>query len=101
MAQLVKNLPAVQETWVRSLGREDPRRGEQLPTPYSGLENSMDGIVYGVADKSDTTERLSLSLHPVAECLWGSCVTLPEMIVRFSCHIRRGEPYGTPPAAPL
>ena len=24
MAQLVKNLPAVQETWVRSLGQEDP-----------------------------------------------------------------------------
>ena len=23
MAQIVKNLPAVQETWVRSLGRED------------------------------------------------------------------------------
>ena len=24
MAQMVKNLPAIQETWVRSLGREDP-----------------------------------------------------------------------------
>ena len=24
MAQMVKNLPAVQETWVRSLGWEDP-----------------------------------------------------------------------------
>ena len=24
IAQLVKNLPAVQETWVRSLGWEDP-----------------------------------------------------------------------------
>ena len=24
MAQLVKNLPAMQETWVRSLGLEDP-----------------------------------------------------------------------------
>ena len=24
MTQLVKNLPAMQETWVRSLGREDP-----------------------------------------------------------------------------
>ena len=24
IAQLVKNLPAVQEAWVRSLGREDP-----------------------------------------------------------------------------
>ena len=24
MAQLVKNLPAMQETWVQSLGQEDP-----------------------------------------------------------------------------
>ena len=24
MAQIVKNLPAMQETWVRSLGQEDP-----------------------------------------------------------------------------
>ena len=27
-AQMVKNLPAVQETWVQSLGREDPREKE-------------------------------------------------------------------------
>ena len=33
MAQLVKNLPAMWETWVRSLGWEDPRRRERLPTP--------------------------------------------------------------------
>ena len=28
MAQIVKNLPAMQETWVRSLGREDPLEKE-------------------------------------------------------------------------
>ena len=28
IAQLVKNLPAVQEAWVRSLGREDPLEKE-------------------------------------------------------------------------
>ena len=28
MAQWVKNLPAVQETWVRSLGQEDPLEKE-------------------------------------------------------------------------
>ena len=33
MAQLVKNLPAMQETWVRSLGWEDPWRRAQQPTP--------------------------------------------------------------------
>ena len=29
IAQLVKNLPAGQETWVRSLGREDPLEKEK------------------------------------------------------------------------
>ena len=28
VAQMVKNLPAVQETWVRSLSREDPLEEE-------------------------------------------------------------------------
>ena len=35
MAQLVKNLPAIQEPWVRSLGWEDPWRRERLSTPVS------------------------------------------------------------------
>ena len=44
-AQWVKNLPAMQETWVRSLGREDsPGEGKRYPLQYSGLENSMDCI---------------------------------------------------------
>ena len=30
---MVKNLPAMQETWVRSLGREDPLEKERLLTP--------------------------------------------------------------------
>ena len=33
VAQLVKNLPEMQETWVQSLGWEDPWRKERLPTP--------------------------------------------------------------------
>ena len=37
-----------------------PWRRERLPRQYSGLENSMDCTVHGVAE-SDTTERLSLS----------------------------------------
>ena len=83
---MVKNLPAMQETCVRSLSQEDPLRRDMLPTPvflggsagrestcnggdlgsmsrlgrspgeekgyplqYSGLENSKDCIVHGVA----------------------------------------------------
>ena len=49
VAQLVKNLPAMWETWVRSLGWEDsPGEGKGSPLQYSGLENSMDGIAHGV-----------------------------------------------------
>ena len=31
VAQMVKNLPAVQETWVPSLGQEDPLEKEMAP----------------------------------------------------------------------
>ena len=33
VAQMVKNLPAMQETWVGSLGWEDPWRRAWQPTP--------------------------------------------------------------------
>ena len=33
MAETVKNLPAIQETWVQSLGQEDPRRRVWQATP--------------------------------------------------------------------
>ena len=60
MAQLVKNLPAMWETWVQSLGLEDsPGEGKGYPLQYSVLENSMDYIVHGVA-KSWTQLLLSL-----------------------------------------
>ena len=50
MSQLVKNPPAIQETWVRSLGWEDTlEKGKATHSTYSVLENSMDYIVHGVA----------------------------------------------------
>ena len=33
MAQMVKNLPAVQETWVQSLAQEDPLEKEMASIP--------------------------------------------------------------------
>ena len=62
VAQLVKNLPAPWETWVRSLCWEDPWRREWLHTPvfwpgeFHGLYSSWG------RKESDMTERLSLSL---------------------------------------
>ena len=55
VAQVVKNLPAMWETWVRSLGWEDcPGEGNGTPFQCSCLENPMDvgawwATVHGVA----------------------------------------------------
>ena len=42
MAQTVTNLPAMQETWVRSLGWEDPLEKRKLHAPVLFLGNPMD-----------------------------------------------------------
>ena len=61
--QLVKNLPAMQKTPVRFLGQEEPLEKEKAtPLRCSGIENSMDCTVHGGHKKSDTAERISLSL---------------------------------------
>ena len=58
MAQLVKNPPAIQETWVRSLGWEDPL--EKGKATHSSI---LTWRIHGLGRKeSDTTERLSLSI---------------------------------------
>ena len=63
VAQLIKNLPAVGETWVQSLGREDPLQKGKGTTPCSGLENSMACLYSPWGHKElDETEQLSLSL---------------------------------------
>ena len=50
VTQLVKNPAAMRETWVRSLGWEDPlEKGTNgCSLQYSGLENSRDCIDNGV-----------------------------------------------------
>ena len=69
MAQMVKSLPAVQETRVRSLGREDPP-GKGIATHSSILarrppwpEEPGRILSCGVSE-SDLTEQLSLSQVP-------------------------------------
>ena len=55
MAQTVKNQPVMQETWVRSLGWEDPLEGGHgNPLQHSCLQNphgqrSLAAAVHGVA----------------------------------------------------
>ena len=81
-AQQVKNLPAMQETWILSAGWEDsPGEVKGYLLQYSGLENSTECIVHGVK-KSQT--RLNdfhfhwlkkinpLSLYHTSSCVLSS-----------------------------
>ena len=47
VVQLVKNPHAMWETWVGSLGWEDPGEGKGYLLQYSGLENSIDYSPWG------------------------------------------------------
>ena len=100
VTQMEKHLPAMQETWVRSLGREDPLEKKMAThSSISCLENPMDrGVwwttVHGAAE-SDMTERStvlrgcswqSVLMSDYEDCLfWGSvCLRL------LTGHPRRG-----------
>ena len=66
VAQTVENLPAMQETWVWSLGWEDSPGGHGNPLQYSCLENphgqkSLAGYSLWGCKESDMTEWLSTS----------------------------------------
>ena len=65
VAQRVKRLPTMQETWIRSLGREDPLEKEMQPTPVllpekSHGRRSLVGYSPWGCKESDTTEQLHI-----------------------------------------
>ena len=65
VAQMVKNLPTMQESWVWSLGQEDPLEKEWLPTSVPGEsqgKRSLVGYCSWGHKKSDMTEGQTLSL---------------------------------------
>ena len=61
MAQLEKNLPAMRETWVWSLGWEDPLKKEKA-THSSILAWRIPQTAQSTELQRVTTEQLSLSL---------------------------------------
>ena len=71
MVQTVKNLPAMQESWVQSLGWEDLLE-EGMPTHSSILawripmdRGTWQATVHGVTKESDMTEWLSTAPNTV------------------------------------
>ena len=69
IAQLVKNLPAMPETWVRFLGQEDPLEKEMAI--YSSIlawripwTEEPGGLQSMGSQESDTTWRLNCHPHP-------------------------------------
>ena len=111
VAQLVKNLPALRETWVRSLDWEDPlEKGKATHSSILAcLENSIDYTVHGVTKSwawlSDfhfqtqrVTERATTPNPPCffglvseytvcADALDNRCIVLPE-VQRYKNDVR-------------
>ena len=73
VAQTEKSLPAMRETWVRSLGWEDPLEKEVEPTPVflpgeSHGWRRLGGCSPWGHKESDTTEQLT----PGARAVWSA-----------------------------
>ena len=90
VTQMVKNLPAMQKTWVQSQGREDPPEKGIQPTPvflpgeFHG-QRSLAGYSPWGHKESDRTERLTLLtffMHPVS-----ITVKVLEIEVKLLSHV--------------
>jgi len=79
VAQRLKHLPAMWETWVRSLGQEDPLEKE-MATHSSILAwripwtEELGGLQSMGRKESDTTERLHFHFHFDEDCQVYMCV---------------------------
>ena len=71
MAQLVKNLPAIQETWVQSLGWEDHLKKGKATHPSILAWRIPWTIDHGVANSQTKRLTLSLSFHIMLSSLKG------------------------------
>ena len=61
MAQMVKPLPAMRETWVQSLGHEDPLEKEMATHSSTHAWRGLVGCSPWGCTKSGTTEQLLTS----------------------------------------
>ena len=92
MDQMVKNLPAMQETWVLSLGCEDPLEKGMVThssildwrIPWTEEPEGLKGYSSSGHEELDMTEQLTQSLHDSCECF--QCLD-GEYYVSKSCKM--------------
>ena len=98
----------MQETWVWSLGWEDPWRRESL-LQYSGLENSMDCKVHGVTKSGTRLSDFHFHCHQILIChIYANILFLIKKIFRFTaakslqlCPTLCDPTDGSPPGSPV
>ena len=97
VAQTVKNLPAMRETRIQSLGREDPLKKRMAThANISCLENSMErgawrSTVHGVLESNTTEKRTlvgqglgrTLLASPIILIFFGQCSECLQHVVLF------------------
>ena len=77
MAQTVKNLPATQETWVQSLGQEDPLEKEMATNagifawriPWTEEPGGLQSMGSQSQTQLSFHTQLTLSLSDILKCL--------------------------------
>ena len=82
--QTVKNLPAMQETWVQSPGWEDPLKegmathssilAWRIPMDRGGFRAPMESVGYSPWGRKESDETERLSTFTYTGCLW--CLSL-------------------------
>ena len=88
-AQLVKNLPAMQETQFRSLGRRSPGEGNGNPLQYFCLEDPRESSSILILWKKILLPQKYSEI---------SCVELPLCAHRLTCHLQEGSFYNRFPS---
>ena len=86
IAQLVKNLPAMQETWIQSLGWEDPPgEGNCNPLQYSCLENPMDRGAWQATVHRVARVGHDFMIKPPPSHLLGAHLSGPDFLLHSAC----------------
>ena len=97
VAQLVKSPPAMRETWVQSLGSEDPlEKGKVYSLQHSGLENSMECIVHGRRVSHDSATFISLTGSQFLGSSTFSSVQFSHSVVSDSLRAHESHTSGLP-----